>query len=51
MGLSFLCVFFFLNNQIFVFKINESIAAEHICLHVTIGTLGTTVLEQRSHRM
>ena len=32
--------FSFLNNQIFIFKINESITAEaYICLHVTICTL------------
>ena len=34
--------FFFLNNQIFIFEINESITAEtYICLHVTICTLGS----------
>ena len=32
--------FFFLNNQIFISEINESITAEaYICLHVTICTL------------
>ena len=36
----FSVVFLFLNNQIFIFEINESITAEtYICLHVTICTL------------